>query len=199
MAGFILKNMYLSKIKNVFLFLVASMALTFTACVNQENNQFNPVENSIFTRETNLPNLTPAPDFTLETMNGAPFTLSEQEGKIVVLNIWATWCPPCRDEIPDFIEIQNEMKEDVLFLGVSLDEEGWDAVRPFAEEFEINYPLVVDDGTVTEKYGPIMGIPMSFVINRDGDVEYVIPGMIRREVLQPALEELAGEKQNEEV
>lgn len=198
MAGFNLKNMYLSKIKIVILFLYISMALTFAACINQESNQFNPIENSIFTQDTNLPNLAAAPDFTLDSMDGEPFTLSEQKGKIVVLNIWATWCPPCRDEIPDFIDIQNEMKEDVLFLGVSLDEEGWDVVRPFAEEFEINYPLVVDDGTVTENYGPIMGIPMSFVINRDGDVEYVIPGMIRREVLQPALEELATANQSEE-
>src|SRR5690625_6100511 len=82
------------------------------------------------------------------------------------------------------MEIQEEMEEHLLFVGVSVDEKGWDVVVPFAEEFEINYPIVLDDGTVSEKYGPIMGIPMSFIINEEGDVAYVIPGMIRKELLQ---------------
>lgn len=190
--------MYLTKRKIITLTLFLSISGLFSACINQEGDQFNPIENSIFTGEPNSQNLADAPDFTLEAMDGRPFTLSEHRGKIVILNIWATWCPPCRDEIPDFIEIQEKMKDDVLFLGVSQDEEGWEVVRPFAEEFEINYPLVIDDGTVSGKYGPIMGIPMSFVINREGKVEYVIPGMINKETLQPALEEIAAKTQGEE-
>jgi len=134
-----------------------------------------------------------APDFTLETMNGEPFTLSEHEGQVIVLNIWATWCPPCREEIPDFIEMQDELEDDgVLFVGVSVDETGWDVVRPFAEEFGINYPLVVDDGTLSSQYGPIRGIPMSFIINKKGQVEHIAPGMVTKQMLQPILEELAA-------
>lgn len=134
-----------------------------------------------------------APDFTLKTMEGKPFTLSEHEGKVVVLNIWATWCAPCRKEIPDFIEIQKEMREDdVLFVGVSVDKEGWEVVRPFAEKYGINYPLVVDDGTINRKYGPIQSIPTTFIINKKGKVEYVAPGMVNREALQPALEKLVN-------
>lgn len=182
-------------IKILTLFL---LPVLISACSNQQNNQFNPIDNSIFLTDDSPQDLSPAPDFTLKTMDGEPFTLSEHKGKIIVLNIWATWCPPCREEIPDFIEIQNEMREDVLFLGVSMDETGWDVVRPFAEEFGINYPLVVDDGTVTQKYGPIMGIPMSFIINREGEVAYVIPGMVRKEVLQSTLDELIAETQIEE-
>ncbi|SMO60576.1 Peroxiredoxin [Fodinibius sediminis] len=134
-----------------------------------------------------------APDFTLEKMNGERFTLSDHEGKVVVLNIWATWCGPCRKEIPDFVEIQEEMREDgVLFVGVSLDEEGWEVVRPFAKKYKVNYPLVVDDGSVFDGYGPFRGIPMTFIINKKGKVEYVAPGMVNKNMIKPALEKLAS-------
>src|SRR5690554_3519895 len=82
-----------------------------------------------------------APDFTLQTMDGEALTLSDLRGKVVVLNFWATWCPPCRYKIPYFIKFQEEFADDVVFVGVSLDQNGWDAVRPFAEELGINYPL----------------------------------------------------------
>ncbi|MCH8556573.1 MAG: TlpA family protein disulfide reductase [Balneolia bacterium] len=135
--------------------------------------------------------LKPAPDFTLTDMEGNPFTLSEQRGKIVVLNIWATWCPPCREEIPDFMELQAEFQaDDVLFLGVSIDQEGWEIVEPFVNEMQINYPQVVDDGTVVDRFGPIMGVPMTFLINREGYVEGYAPGMLHKERLQPILESI---------
>ena len=132
-----------------------------------------------------------APDFTLTTMDGSIFKLSDHKGKVIVLNIWATWCPPCRKEIPDFIAIQDEMRDDgVLFLGVSMDESGWEVVRPFAEEYQINYPLVVDDGSVYRQYGPFPGIPTSFIINKGGQVEHIVPGMINQATLQPILKEI---------
>lgn len=136
-----------------------------------------------------------APDFTLETLDGSDFILSDHKGKVILLNIWATWCPPCREEIPDFMELQDEMGEDgVLFVGVATDPEGWEVVRPFAEEFGINYPVMVDNGVVTQEYGPVRGIPMSFIINRRGEVEYMLPGMVTKDMLQPLLEELAEQE-----
>jgi cytochrome c biogenesis protein CcmG/thiol:disulfide interchange protein DsbE len=134
-----------------------------------------------------------APDFTLKTMNGDPFTLSNHEGKVVVINIWATWCAPCRKEIPDFIKMQQEMRDSgVLFVGVSIDEEGWEAVRPYAKKMEINYPVVVDDGSVFDGYGPFRLIPTSYIINKRGQIEYVAPGMMTERKLKPILEKLTN-------
>lgn len=133
-----------------------------------------------------------APNFSLKTMDGDTFTLQEHEGKVVVLNIWATWCGPCREEIPDFIELQREMSDKgVLFAGVSVDKEGWSAVRPYAEKMEINYPIMVDDGTVSRKYGPIRAVPTTFIINKLGKIEYVAPGRLTKKRLKPILQKMA--------
>lgn len=134
-----------------------------------------------------------APDFTLQTMEGDSFTLSNQKGKIVVLNFWATWCAPCRKEIPDFMELHKELKDQgVLFAGVSLDEEGWQKVRPYAQKMEINYPIMVDNRNVSRQYGPIRAIPTTFIINKKGQVEYVAPGMLNKSRLKPILTEMAN-------
>jgi thiol-disulfide isomerase/thioredoxin len=179
-----------TRFKLLFLFLIA--AITLTACGGQQNEMGSraPLPGGAETGEdADLPD---APDFTLETLDGSDFTLSEHKGSVILLNIWATWCLPCREEIPDFMEIQDEMEEDgVLFVGVATDREGWEVVRPFAEEFEINYPIMVDNGVVVTEYGPVRGIPMSFIINREGQVEYMLPGMVTKEMLQPLLEEVA--------
>lgn len=139
--------------------------------------------------------LNDAPDFTLDKVDGEPFTLSEHKGQIVVINIWATWCAPCRKEIPDYMELQQEMKnKGVLFVGVSIDEEGWKVVRPVVEEYQINYPVVVDDGSVFEGYGPFRGIPITYVVNQEGKVEYVSEGMTTKGTLKPVLQEIANRR-----
>ncbi len=132
-----------------------------------------------------------APDFALEQLDGDTFRLSEQRGKVVVVNFWATWCGPCRIEIPGFIRLQEEYAgEGFTFVGVALDEEGAEVVRPFAERMGINYPIVVDDGSVARKYGGIYAVPMSFVIDPEGRVRYVQPGLLPAEALRPVLEEM---------
>lgn len=142
--------------------------------------------------ESEAQNFKTAPDFSLKTMAGDTFTLSEHKGQVVVLNIWATWCGPCRKEIPDFIDLQKELGDkDVLFVGISVDKKGWSKVRPYAQKMEINYPIMIDNGTVSKKYGPIRAIPTSFIINKKGKVEYVAPGMLNKKKLKPILVKLA--------
>jgi peroxiredoxin len=136
----------------------------------------------------------PAPEVTLPTMEGRTFRLSAHEGKVVVLNFWATWCGPCRYEIPGFIDLQRELGGRGLeIVGVSLDREGFAAVRPYAKEKEINYTLVADDGSAERAYGPFRSIPQTYVIGRDGTVRYVAKGALAESKLRRVVEKLLAE------
>lgn len=170
------------------------LTLLISACSEPGNQKSQQTANaSVASTAGNEQPLKDAPDFTLKNRDGELFTLSEHEGKVVVLNFWATWCAPCRKEIPDFMELHEELNDDgVLFAGISLDEEGWGKVRPYANDMGINYPIMLDDGRVSRDYGPIRAIPTTFIINKKGKVEYVAPGMLTKERLKPILKKLAS-------
>lgn len=136
-----------------------------------------------------------ANDFTMSLMNGESFQLSNQKGKVVLMNIWATWCAPCHDETPDFVDLYNKYKEDgLVVLGVSIDEQGGSVVKPFMEKYSVNYPMVIDDGTIMDKYGPTMGIPTSYIIDKQGNLRYFSVGALTKKELEPRLQELLKEK-----
>lgn len=131
----------------------------------------------------------PAPDMTLTTMDGDEIALNEAEGP-VVLNFWATWCPPCRHEIPDLIEIHDEYGERGLTLvGVSRDEEGESVVTPFVEDMEINYPIVVEEDDQLEKaLGTVYALPTTVLISPDGQVTHSIMGLFDVDSLREQLD-----------
>lgn len=134
----------------------------------------------------------PAPYFALTTLDGEMLTLEELEGNVVVLNFWATWCAPCRVEIPDLIEMQDALEEKgIRFVGISLDHDGADVVRAFAEEIGFNYPIVMDDGEVADAFGGVYALPTTILIDRDGNVRRKISGLVTKSFLMPLLEELA--------
>ena len=113
----------------------------------------------------------PAPGWTLKDLNGKTVSLSDFKGKVVVLDIWATWCPPCRAEIPHFIEIQNEFKgQGVTVVGLSVDSSGPAAVAEFAKSNGMNYPIVMADEKTAVAYGADQGIPTSVVIDANGNI-----------------------------
>lgn len=112
-----------------------------------------------------------APNFKLSTQEGKVVELAALKGKIVVLNFWATWCGPCRKEIPGFMEVYKHYKEKGLeIVGVSLDRDGWEAVGPYVEQAKINYPVVVGNRAMVEAYGGIDAIPATFIIDKQGNV-----------------------------
>jgi thiol-disulfide isomerase/thioredoxin len=109
-------------------------------------------------------------DFVLKDMNNASVKMADYKGKVVLLNFWATWCGPCKVEIPAFIELYDRYKGSGLVIaGVSIDD-GPDALRAFATEWGMKYPILLLQSDVEDAYGPFYGIPTSFLIARDGSI-----------------------------
>ena len=112
-----------------------------------------------------------APDFVLADLSGNPVQLSDFKGKMIILNFWATWCGPCREEIPFFVEMYKKHKDDgLMILGISLDQAGVETVKHFADKYNMNYPVLLTDNQVHYVYGGIQAIPTSFIISRNGRV-----------------------------
>ncbi len=131
----------------------------------------------------------PAPDLTLTTLEGDQIALRDTEGP-VVLNFWATWCPPCRKEIPDLIDIQNEYgNQGLTLVGVSRDQEGESVVTPFVEDMEINYPIVVEkDNQLEEALGTVYALPTTVLISPEGQVTHSIMGLFDVDSLREQLD-----------
>ena len=118
------------------------------------------------------------PDFTLKDAAGKRISLSDFKGKVVLLNFWATWCGPCKVEIPWFIEFEKQYQaQGFTVLGVSMDEDGWKAITPYVAEHRVNYPVVLGDEDVSRDYGGIDALPTTFVIARDGKVSAIHQGL----------------------
>ena len=111
-----------------------------------------------------------APNFKLTDVNGKEISLAQFKGKVVIIDFWATWCPPCRRGIPDLISIQKEFKNKIAIIGISLDTDTKPQVVPFMKSMGINYHVVYGTNEVVAAYGNIEAIPTSFVIDQNGKI-----------------------------
>ncbi len=136
----------------------------------------------------------PAPSFTLQDLNGKTVSLSDFKGKVVVLDFWATWCPPCVKEIPHFIALYEQYKDQgFAMVGISVDSEGISVVKSFARKYQVNYPILMTDGQVDKVYGGIPSIPTTFVIDSAGNIRQKYVGYRDKAVFEADIKKLLAE------
>src|SRR6202030_40939 len=123
-----------------------------------------------------------APPFLLRDINGKIVSTADWKGKVVILNFWATWCPPCREEIPELVQLQAKYKDKLLVVGASEDDDAPQKVQQFAQRFGINYPVVMATKELIENYGGVPALPTSFLIDTHGRVMLKHTGLFEFEV-----------------
>ncbi len=161
--------MYFASSKVVAAVCLGSIAL-FSACSDSQ---------SVRASAKNEKDRKPAPNFTLKDSNGKSVSLADYKGKVVLLNFWATWCGPCGLEIPWFEEFEQQYKsQGFAVLGVSMDDDGWSAVKPYMEEHKMNYRVLLGNDSVSQLYGGLDALPTTFIIDREGNIAYPHVGLI---------------------
>lgn len=157
-----------SKIKIILLIPLAIIVLGVIVITKW---QYNSTDNNASLPHT--VNSPLAPNFTFPTLGGRSVSLSDYRGKVVLVNIWATWCPPCRAETPSLEKLYQRFKSDDKFklLAVSIDEAGGSAIRPFMKRNHLNFPVLVDrNQSIMGLYGAT-GVPETFIVRKDGSVD----------------------------
>jgi len=136
----------------------------------------------------------PAAAFSLQDLNGKPLTLADYSGKVVLLNFWATWCTPCRGEIPQFVDFQNTYgSQGLQLIGISMDDDPT-PVRAFYQQFKMNYPVAIGSASLAESYGGVLGLPVTLLIGRDGRIAARYVGATDLNALQQKIQSLLQAK-----
>ncbi len=136
-----------------------------------------------------------APEFALEDLKGSKISLSDMNGKVVFLNIWATWCGPCKREIPDFIEVYEQYKDKGLeIIGISVDEISPSRVLQFTEKYKINYPVAMTTAKINRDYGPFRAVPVTIIIDKNGKIRHRQIGQVNKKFVETWFASLSVEK-----
>jgi peroxiredoxin len=137
-----------------------------------------------------------APDFELQTLEGDTLRLAELRGKVVLLNFWATWCGPCRIEMPWFEQLHRDRAADgLVIVGASTDVGTPDVVRAFLSERSISYPIAQASPSLQRSFGGVRGLPTSFLIDRSGRIRHRVTGIFAEPALRAAVDRLLAEPQ----
>jgi cytochrome c biogenesis protein CcmG/thiol:disulfide interchange protein DsbE len=163
---------------------------------NSRPSQVQAAEIGMFEKEMTLAGAdNAAPSFSLTDTKGKKVSLSEFKGKVVILDFWATWCAPCRKEIPDFIELYKQYgSKRFQMIGISLDQGGIKDVIPFMKDHGISYPILIGNRAVASQYGGIRGIPTTFVIDKKGNIRAQYVGYRPKQTFEKDILSLLNEK-----
>src|SRR5579871_1672054 len=166
--------------------------LVWTACSNIPEAGFGP--RSVKAAVKPDKERKSAPEFALKDSNGQTVHLTDYKGKVVLLDFWATWCGPCKVEIPWFIEFEQQFKNrGFAVIGVSMDEEGWDAVKPYIDDHKINYRVLLGNEQVSDIYGGLDSLPTTLLIDRQGKIASVHIGLsLGKEEFRDDIDHLLG-------
>ncbi len=133
----------------------------------------------------------PAPEFALKDADGKTVHLEDYKGKVLLLDFFATWCGPCKIEIPWFMEMERKNKDKGFsVLGVSMDDEGWEVVKPFLANLGVNYRVVIGNDATAQIYGGVDALPTTFLIDRNGKIAAVHIGLASKKVFEDGIEQL---------
>ena len=141
----------------------------------------------------------PVPTFQGVDVHGRPFSSADYRDKVILVNFWATWCPPCREEIPDLVELQNKYKDQLQIIGISQDAGDADAVARFAAAHGMNYPVVMTTPEIERLFPNVYALPTSFLIDRDGRIAQKHVGMLNPSLTEIEARSLAGLEVNARV
>jgi thiol-disulfide isomerase/thioredoxin len=137
-------------------------------------------------------NPTLVPDMTFQDIDGRTMSTRDWKGKVILVNFWATWCPPCREEIPAFVAMQEKYRDDLLIVGVSMDEGSLDDVRQFARDHKMNYPIVMQTAELHKSFPGVFALPTTFVVDTELRTVQKHVGLINPQIYELETQALAG-------
>ncbi len=180
--------------RNLFILLIVIFTVTLMLVVGRRAAQNRGGSGPALTGRSPLGSM--APDFTLKSTEGNTVRLSDYRGKAVLLNFWATWCPPCKIEMPWFVDLQKQYgAEGLQVIGVSVDddaEKNADKIGKFAKEMNLNYLVLLGNDKVSDQYGGVEGLPTTFFIDRSGNIVGYIQGLESHSVIEDNIKKALG-------